>query len=270
MPRWRPGSEPVLLDTRLQTETRMEELLDCASRSRLTALGEVHNNPLIVWVAAEILRAAASRGRVVLAVEYFNTEQQSLLDAWLDGRITWEALVDEYSRGPEGFPLETYRPLLEAARSLGVRIIGVMPPRTWANTLARGGRPPRMPRGPVDPSLYPGYRGFLEPLFPRRGPMARIPVERLLEAQSYKDQWAAETVAQALHEAGVVLVMGWAHIEAPWGVPERAAGLAGVPGWMTCIAGSRLAGSLEELRAVLRGYGGRARSIVLAPRVDGG
>ena len=264
--RWKPHARPAVLDAGLQTETSMEALLDCASRSRLAALGEVHDNPLIVWAATEMLHAAATGGRTILAVEYFNTEQQSLLDAWLAGRITWETLIDEYNRGPEGFPLETYRPLLETAKSLGTRIIGVMPPRTWANTLARGGTPPRLPRGPVDPDAYPGYRGFLEPLFPRRGPMARIPLERLLEAQSYKDQWAAETVAGALRESRVLLVMGWAHIEAPWGVPDRAASLAGVPGRMTCIVGSRLAGSLEELREALKDYNGRAGSIILAPR----
>ncbi len=225
---WRP---PVTLEWPWGVEAPFSSVLDQARRSALVALGEEHATPWIVRSGAEILLSMASGpGKLALAMEMFNVEQQSLLDAWLLGELSWDELVEEYSRGPEGFPLDVYRPLMEAAKSLGARIFGVMPPRTKANMVARTGRLPR-DAGPIAlPEAWPHYSGALAKLFPRSGPMARIPVERLLLAQSYKDHIASTVVAKLLRDGfRILLLMGWAHVEVPGSVPDRAAALASLP-----------------------------------------
>ncbi len=210
----------------------------------LRAVGEVHENPVSVIVAREaLLGACRESSRVALAVEYFNIEQQSLLDGWAAGRITWRVFLEKYRAGPEGFSLEKYRSLLEAARSCGARIVGVMPPRSEASNVARsGGLPERVGDYEVDPwpDAWPGYTRALIRLFPRSGPMARIPVERLLLAQSYKDSVAASRVVRLLLEAyTVVLVMGWAHVELPGAVVERVVSRLGMPRESVGVVGVR-------------------------------
>jgi len=221
-----------------------QDALDSLRGKRLRAIGEVHEDPASIAMAREaLLDACLEDPSTVLAVEYFNTKQQCLLDRWLHGETSWDELLQEYARGPEGFPLEKYRPLLEAAKSCGAPIIGVMPPRNLANQVARTGEVPEwaasLPASPR-PEDWPGYRKALEPLFPRQGPMARIPVDRLVLAQSVKDAVAASTVASLLSRGHtVVLVMGWAHVELPGAVTDRALAIAGLPRSMSGIVGAR-------------------------------
>ncbi len=201
--------------------------------AQVIALGEEHERKQIIETFRTIILYRCEIGLLKwLALEHFNTHQQGLLDAWVQSKTTWEELKREYERGPEGFNLEAYKPLLEAARDCGSQIIGVMPPRDKANKIARsGGVVGGEPCLPIEPSLYPGYEE-LERLFPRSGPMARIPLGNLLLAQSYKDSTAACTVYSAMEKHGVegILMMGWAHIEVRGSVPDRIELLAGKKG----------------------------------------
>ncbi len=226
------------------------------SGARIVFLGEVHERPWIVSEVVRLIRHTCSRGWLgFLAVEYFNVEQQSIVDDWASGVISWDRLVEEYRKGPEGFNLEVYRPMLEAAANCGARIVGVMPPRTLATRVAREGVIPGRPDGAPAPApftVYPPYRSLLLTLFPREGPMARIPVERLLLAQSYKDSVAAWSVARASSSGPGIVVMGWAHVEPRGGVATRVRILTGLDG---LVVGFREAG-VEETLAWYRSWAG--------------
>jgi len=196
---------------------------------RVVFLGEVHEREWLVGFMTGLLEALARDDLDFLGVEWFNVEQQGLLDAWLEGSLSWEGLVEEYRKGPEGFNLDVYRPLLEAARGLGVRIVGVMPPRSLARRVSREGVIPWLPEGAPDPAVWAGRenRRLVSSLFPRQGPMAGIPVERLLLAQSYKDSVAAWVVAGAARRGRGLVVMGWVHVEPVGSVPSRVEAMLG-------------------------------------------
>ena len=256
----------TIIDYTLTPKESLHPYVLDAINAPVLALGEEHEKTEIVAAFKKILAQRCELGLLKwVAVEYFNVKQQSLLDKWLQRRIDWKDLVREYSKGPEGFNLEVYKPILETARACNVRIVGVMPPRTEANRIARGGEPRLKPCLPIEPSLYRGYSEDLKPLFPRSGPMARIPLEKLLLAQSYKDSLAACTVYSTLREygAGGVLIMGWAHIEPRGSVPDRVELLSGMRGlvWRIVFRSGR------EIRGEERGsllvLGGRMR--VYAP-----
>jgi uncharacterized iron-regulated protein len=223
--------------------------------ARLVAFGEVHETPWAVELARRLLVEACLEGGVEwVGFEYFNTEQQGVLDAWASGAMDWRGLVDRYSRGPEGFNLEVYRPLLEAARSCAGRLVALMPPRPLANRVAKTGLIPPEAAPPVepDPSAWPRYREALEPLFPREGPMARIPLERLLLAQSFKDSTAAGVVVEHLKRGRGFIVMGWAHVELPGAVVDRALAALGLPPEWALVVSAR-SGASEAARRSLRG-----------------
>ena len=228
--------------------TTLEDLVQSESPTVLF-VGEVHERPWLVEELVGVLDSLCRRGLLgFLALEHFNIEQQGLLDEWARGGLSWEELVEEYSRGPEGFNLLVYKPLLEKALHCGARIAGIMVPRSMAQVVSREGRIPWLPRGAPDPKVYAGYtpyRSLLESLFPREGPMARIPVERLVLAQSYKDSIAAWALARLAREKPGVVVMGWVHVEARGGVATRTAAL--VPGLRYLVVGYREDGVGEIL-----------------------
>ena len=209
---------------------------------KILFLGEVHEQEWLVRVHQKLLSELCRRGRLgFLALEYFNVYQQEIVTRWFRGEASWEYLVEEYSRGPEGFNLEVYKPMLETARACGTPIIGVMPPRTVAQQVSRSGVIPSLPNGCIDPRDYPlEYQCLLEKLLPRHGPMARIPVSRLVLAQSYKDSIASWNIARAYEESGSgVVVMGWVHVEALGGVASRTARLLGLDRGEYLVVGAR-------------------------------
>jgi len=230
-------------------EARLEEELRRGGLD-VVFLGELHERSWIVSEAAGAVRELCRLGLLgFLGLEHFNVEQQRLLDEWTRGGLTWEELVEEYRGGPEGFNLNIYRPLLEEAASCGARLVALMPPRTLARVVSREGRVPWLPEGAPDPAsftLYAPYRNLVSSLFPRVGPMAGIPVERLLLAQSYKDSVAAWAVARALahHGPGAVL-MGWVHVEPRGAVATRVRLLTGA---RPLVVGYREAGYEETMR----------------------
>lgn len=198
--------------------------------SHLYFIGEVHEREWLIREVAGLLTDLCARGRLsFLGVEYFNVEQQELVDSWLMGKISFEDLAREYEKGPEGFDLYKYRPMLETARECGARIIGVMPPRNIANMVARTGRIPEGYEGIPDPSiLVREYEVLVSSLFPKQGPMARIPLRGLLLAQSFKDSVAALRVAEASRMGPGAVVMGWVHVEVKGAVATRTSRLLGL------------------------------------------
>ena len=238
-----------------------EALSGLAGRRWAAFYGEVHERRWSVAAALATAGAASRLGAAWLGLEHFNYEQQQLLDAWLEGRIDWGRLVEAYSGSREGFRLEAYRPLLEGAARLGLRIVALMPPRELAALVARRGLGALegvegLPVSPGEVRLdYPGYRERFLELIPRHGPMARLDPERLLEAQAFKDQVMAALAARALERLGPGLVVaGWAHVEHRGTVPERLSRLA--PGVAVRVVTSREAGP-EEARGELEALASR-------------
>ncbi len=207
----------------------LPQLLEESRGVRAIFFGEVHQIGWILLVELDLLRAASSMlGLGFLGLEMFNYRQQRMLDSWEAGRISWKELVEAYSRSREGFDLNHYEPLLRLARGLGVKLIGVMPPRELAAEVARRGPEAvdSFPDSPVtsrDIGTGPKeYRGTLERLFPRTGPMAKLSLEGLLAAQAFKDSVIAAIVRKAVRSYGRgIVVTGWAHSEIPGSAPAR-------------------------------------------------
>lgn len=207
-----------------------EEVISCSPARRwILYLGEVHEAAWSVECNTRLLREAHKAGARFLGLEHFTYTQQELLDKWASRALDWSGLTGAYDGG---FKLEAYRPLLEEARRLGMRIIGLFPPRSLAARLARSG-----PQGleeivtPVPSDIlreavleeYHGYRERLVSLFPREGPMAGLDPGNLVLAQAFKDTVAGYLASRAMSRYGSgVVVSGWAHVEFNGSIPSRA------------------------------------------------
>lgn len=204
-------------------EASIEELMI----NGVVFFGERHAVDWIIRCEARLVRLLSGHIRWV-GLEMFNYRMQELLDDWVKGSISWNELVQAYTRGREGFPLEKYRPLLEAAASTGLRVVGVMPPREDASRIAREGLSTAvwLRDSPVNPAEvrvdYRGYRENFLKLMPKEGPMTRLNPDRLVEAQAYKDAVIARMTSRAYRAMGPGLVVaGWAHVAYGGGAPTR-------------------------------------------------
>ncbi len=225
----------MLIEITSGAEASIDRVVEEASQEGgLTIyLGEVHQRRWIISLSLDILRRIMGKGgELYIGMEHFNQEQQEILEAFLEGDIEWEELVERYEEGPEGFDLEYYRPLIEWARDMGIPIYGLMPPRIYASQLVRlymSGDKEGVERllaryGLSIDDLDAGeeYRERFLQLIPREGPMARLDPEALLLAQSFKDEVMARRIVELSrrYRAGYILT-GSGHVEHKGSVPTR-------------------------------------------------
>jgi len=195
--------------------------------------GEMHENKDVVEGELSILKELHRLSRekklgLTIGMEHFNIHQQSILDKFLEDRISWELLVDEYSKGPEGFNLEYYKPILFYAKEHKLPIKGLMPPRDEAKLIVREGLKydliEKYGLKVSDVKSYPReYFERFTQLIPREGPMSVLNVGSLVLAQSFKDEVISLSIAKELN-SGIDLVyaiMGSGHCEHIGTVPDR-------------------------------------------------
>ncbi len=188
--------------------------------------GEVHQVPWVVELERLILLNSGDLGFV--GMEHFNYDMDILVAKWLSGCIDWDVFIEEYRKGPEGFDLNYYKPLLEAVREMGLELKGLMPPRNIASRVAKEGLHVLSEVGEVYASEeeviknYPGYREAIESMVPKAGPMARLNLDGIVNAQAYKDTVMAKRIYSFYKRFGrCVAYMGYAHCELPGSVTTR-------------------------------------------------
>ena len=197
------------------------QLEGIVSKAEILFYGEVHRVPWIIELARKLISLRYEAGLLrFVGLEYFNYRMEGLVRDWLEDKIDWDDFISEYSKGPEGFPLEEYRPILDEIKGLGVEVIGVMPPRDEARKVSRNGLEGinDILDSPVSPSEvrldYKGYMERLLSMIPKAGPMAMLDPEKIVMAQAYKDEVIAYKVAEAYRRLGPGMVItGYAHSE---------------------------------------------------------
>lgn len=115
-----------------------EEMLAEIARADVAFVGEQHNDPATHRMERAILEGLARRrGDIVVAMEMFERDTQSALDAYLVGHISEEDFLNVSRPWPN---YETdYRPLVEFARLHGWRVVASNAPRPIALQVSRQG-----------------------------------------------------------------------------------------------------------------------------------
>jgi uncharacterized iron-regulated protein len=187
-----------------------KDLMKQSAKSDVVFFGELHNNPIDHWLQLELTKALMDEGDLVLGAEMFETDDQIVLNEYLQGKIKLEHLKKEAKVWPN---YDTdYAPLVEVAKEKGLDFIATNVPRRYASLTSREGRGGLkdldgaaifLPELPFE--VTKGDRGYSEMMDMMGGHGHGMNMEYLVEAQALKDYTMASSIASALPEKGVFL-----------------------------------------------------------------
>jgi len=239
-----------------------EAMIRAADKADAVFVGELHNDPVAHFLEAEILKAVhrrykteKSRRSVILSLEMFERDVQTVLDEYLSGLITEMHFLNDSRVWGNYF--SDYRPLVEFARENKIEVLAANAPRRYVNRVSRLGPEALNDLSPkakiwLAPLPYPppspAYRKKLENLR-EKGIMSHTKKENsadgktglseaeekmlskirsetayIAEAQSLWDATMAFSITEALnHNPGslVLNINGRFHSEQKMGIPEH-------------------------------------------------
>lgn len=125
-------------DTGRKTFSDFEAMLADLARADVVLMGEQHDDPNTHRLESAVLMGLLRRGvPVTLSLEMFERDVQSVVDDYLAGRLTEEEFLKQSRPWPRY--ATDYRPLVEASKAHGWKVIASNVPRRLASAVAKGG-----------------------------------------------------------------------------------------------------------------------------------
>ncbi len=207
---------------------------DLASVSHVY-VGEFHTSALHHDVQLEVATRLHGVRPIVIGVEWLPAAADSVLALWSAGSLGEDELLERLEwKKVWGHDFSNYREIFGWARSQGVRIVGLNPPRGLAEAVGRHGVAgvplslrPALP--PLDSGNDPHRLHFRDQLLQHGRAHGHgfdaTKLERYYQAQLVRDETMARHV-RALQDAEperlVLVFAGLGHIDRGHGVPLRA------------------------------------------------
>ncbi|MEM1414369.1 MAG: ChaN family lipoprotein, partial [Myxococcota bacterium] len=198
----------------------------------VTYCGERHDRVEDHRMQNLLLRELSSYdGSTALGMEMFQRPFQDALDLWSAGRLDEETLRRETEWDTRwGFDFALYRPMLELARSRGLRVLALNAPKELSRAVGRGGlasldEATRAELPEMDLEVAE-HRAMVMEALGGHGAMTPEQLQHIYEAQVLWDETMAETVARVMTAGGgpghMVVLAGAFHVQAGLGIPDRA------------------------------------------------
>lgn len=222
------GPEPVLF----------EEMIDDLADARVVYVGEQHRRVAHHRIQLRIIKALHERHPdLKVGMEMFSRPYQPVLNDWSAGILDQEAfLKSSHWYANWKFDYDLYESILRYVRENGLPLIALNIPFHI---------PPKIAVGGIDTLLHgerqylpaeiktddPGHRAYLEEVYEAHRAMlkGRDDFENFYMAQNVWEDVMAESVADNLDDAHMVVIIGNGHIQRRFGVPERAYDRTGAP-----------------------------------------
>ena len=194
-------------------EVKYNKMIKDASNADIVLFGELHNNPISHWLELQITKDLfAEKGQnLVLAAEMFETDDQLVLDEYLNGDYKQGNFEKEVKLW-KNYPTD-YKPLVEFANENKLRFIGSNVPRRYASLVNNKGfegldslsAEAKRLIAPLpvtfDPEL-PGYKAMMD----TTGSMGQSHVTpNLAKAQAIKDATMAHFILKNWQPGKVVV-----------------------------------------------------------------
>lgn len=227
-----PGhfGEGRIIDLNNSKSISFDELMDDLQKSDLIFVGEVHDNPEHHLIEVQILQALAARYRpLTVAMEFFATTQQSILDRYMEENVTETLFLKDVDwAGSWSFPYHFYRPLILSAREQGNRLIGINLPSSVVRKVARSGLDSLTPEErshaaqEIDLDNEP-HRHYLSEVFKDHSHDDLKNFDYFYQAQCAWEDTMAENIARRMTgSSGKMLAFaGNGHIINRFGIPDR-------------------------------------------------
>jgi uncharacterized iron-regulated protein len=210
-----------------------EEMWADLRESDVIFLGENHQIERHHRIEVDVLREILKGNRpVVLGLEQIERRDQDQLDRYNAGELSFEGLAEAIKWKDQWTNYSDYRPLLEAARKGGARIVGLNAPRDVIHAIGRSGLDalPVEKRRSLPEKIHledPAYERLLDLLLGVHASFDPAFLRHVYEAQVARDETMAETITKALQpSAGAkkpigLVVTGAGHVQYGLGTAER-------------------------------------------------
>lgn len=219
-----------ILDLERGKAPSFDRIIDQIASKDLVFIGEVHDNPEHHLIQVQILQTMMSySGPVTIAMESFQTPQQSSLDRYLQGELTESEFLKEVNWTMSwGFDYHLYRPLILLAKQHGCKILAINAPHDIVRKVARYGLKSldtterNMLAKDIDLNNR-AHRAYLRKAYEQSAHKALKRFDYFYEAQCVREDTMAHNLAEYLRENGGKLIVftGNGHIINKFGIPDR-------------------------------------------------
>ncbi len=132
------GENYRIVSTKTGKTVSVKAMVKELSKSDVIFFGEKHDDPVIHSLQQMVLPVLyKQRKNLIVSFEMFERDVQPVVDAYLKGEITQEEFLAQ-SR-PWGNYATDYAPLLEFAKSNGLKVLAANVPREYAGKVNRNG-----------------------------------------------------------------------------------------------------------------------------------
>ncbi len=131
--------QPYQIFNKKGEKVTYQDLLAAAERQDIVLFGELHNDPIAHWLQLCLTQDLhAKKGSdLILAAEMFETDNQLLLDEYLQGSIA-EKNFEAEARLWNNYQTD-YKPLISFAKDKNLKVVASNVPRRYAALVAKEG-----------------------------------------------------------------------------------------------------------------------------------
>ncbi len=132
------GQEYKIIDSKLNVEVELEEMVKSLSDYDVIFFGEFHENRILHSLEFELLKMFHSNNKnLIVSMEMFERDVQPILDKYLSNEISEEEFLKNSRPWPN---YETdYKPLIEFAKENKLMVVAANIPRRYANMISKQG-----------------------------------------------------------------------------------------------------------------------------------
>lgn len=228
--------EGHIIDLQKKTAVTDSELRSILRSVDVVYIGEAHYTPSHIAAALQVLHILLDGDRTpILGMEMFGWDGQAGLDRYVKGETmtTAEFLAESRWQKNWGGKYEDYAPLVDFAKTHGVKVLGLNPPRPLVRKVAKtglagiGGDPVLKQWHLPDPFPPddPDYRRVIyEQIEKCHQGLSQEVYQRIYEASVFRDEGMASVITTLLGAPGpttVVSYTGAGHIQYGLPIPKR-------------------------------------------------
>ncbi len=188
------------------------DIIKDALKADVVFFGELHDNPIAHWLELEVTKSlyAEKQKNLILAAEMFEKDNQIMIDEYFSGLIK-ETSFESEARLWKNYGTD-YKPLLNFAKTNGLKFIASNVPRRYASMVAAGGFESLQKvsdKGkefiaPLPIEYDPDLPCYKDMLSMGGGPMNHAN-ENLPKAQALKDATMAKSIAENWQNGKMVI-----------------------------------------------------------------